>query len=114
MGPTSHMFLIFLAILYLYYFHITVYAWAGAPAHLPTNSAPVSLGSLQSFLDPPIPYEFSSVSPASTTAAVSFVVSFVALVDDDGALADAVLAAAAAAAVLCDFCIESCCGYTQT
>ena len=56
----------------------------------------------------------TAAAAASVTAAVSFVVSFVALVDGDGALADAVLAAAAAAAVLCDFCIESCCGYTQT
>ena len=32
-GPKSHIFVIFLVILFSYYFHIFVYPWAGPPVH---------------------------------------------------------------------------------
>ena len=32
-GPTDHIFVTFLVIFFSYYFHIIVYAWAGAPVH---------------------------------------------------------------------------------
>ncbi len=33
MGPQIHIFVIFLVIIFSYYFHIFVYAWAGPPVH---------------------------------------------------------------------------------